>query len=135
MKTIECVCGRSIRPCNARRHMVAKHMPKAQVVEWGTVAVPPPNPIKLGKDKDRRNDGTFPRGEGPHRYRIYRVRAGDLQIVGTAATAQKMGEGLAFLHSIGKFIADDSVGVLDTIADPGHWVINPWTLGRKASDG
>ena len=134
MKTVECKCGRSVRPCNYHRHMQAQHVPTVVEVEWGAVVLTPPNPIRIGKGKDRRYDEVLPRGEGPHRYRIYRVRAGDLQIVATAPDAESMGRGLAQMHEEHEFIADDSVGVLDTIVDPGHWVVNPWTLGRKSTD-
>ena len=135
MKTVECACGRSVRPCNHHRHVMAQHMPKAEETEWGAVVTPPPNPIRIGKKNDRRYDEAFPRGEGPYRYRIYRVRGGDLQLVATAPDAESMGVGLAAMHLEHEFIADDSVGVLDTRTDPGHWVINPWTLGRKSPDG
>ena len=79
----------------------------------------------------RRHDELYPRGMGVHRYRIYRLRAGVTAIVATAPTAERMGRRLAQAYARGSFIADDSVGVLDTKTDPGKWIVNPWTLGRK----
>jgi hypothetical protein len=45
-----------------------------------------------------------------------------------------MGQELADLHEFGEFVGDDSVGVLDTAEDPGHWIVSPWTLGRRPID-
>lgn len=131
MKTIPCPCGRAVRPCNLARHMRARHTPDIEETDFGAVVIPPANPIKQGRGKDRRHDDLLPRGEGPHRFRIYRLRAGDLEVMATAATEEKLGIGLVRLHSQRKFVGDDSVGVLDTKDDPGHWIVNPFTLGRS----
>jgi hypothetical protein len=88
-------------------------------------------PIRVGKDRDRRYDEVFPRGEGKYRFRIYRLRAGDLDLIAAAPDAACMGDALLRLYSEGEFIGDDSVGVLDTSEDPGHWIVHPFTLGRK----
>lgn len=88
-------------------------------------------PIRQGKDRDRRYDAIFPRGVGKFRYRIYRLRAGELDLVAAAPEAADMGVGLVELNKDGEFIGDDSVGVLDTAEDPGHWIVHPFTLGRK----
>lgn len=83
------------------------------------------------KSDDRRYDEIAPRGEGPERYRVYRLRAGELELLATAPSAECMGLALATLHSEGEFITDDSVGVLDTAPEPGKWVVNPYSLGRR----
>lgn len=133
MSTIACPeCGRRIRPSNLARHR-RTHVPKASEATYGHRFDKPALPITLGKEKDRRYDEHVPRGEGDHRFRIYRVRAGELELVATATDGPSMGDALVTLHSEGEWIGDDSVGVLDTLVDPGHWIVNPWTLGRKAS--
>lgn len=134
MKTVECGCGRILRPCNLARHVRARHAPSIEEREFGAMVMAPANPIRIGKRHDRRYDDFVPRGEGPHRYRIYRLRAGDLELLATAPLAENMGLALKTLHEEGEFIGDDSVGILDTIEDPGHWVANPFTLGRKAHE-
>lgn len=133
MNTYPCPeCGRRVRPSNLARHR-RTHLPRASKAEYGHKFDKPALPITLGKEKDRRYDEHVPRGEGDHRYRIYRLRAGDLELVSTAPTAGGMGLALVTNHAEGEFIGDDSVGVLDTLVDPGHWVVSPWTLGRKVS--
>lgn len=88
-------------------------------------------PIRQGKDRDRRYDDVFPRGIGPYRFRVYRLRAGQLDLIAAAPEPGDMGDALFRLYSEGEFIGDDSVGVLDTAEDPGHWVVSPFTLGRR----
>jgi hypothetical protein len=127
-------CGQKIRPCNMTRHRRARHIPKKTRTVYGAEFSVPTQPIRLGKNKDRRYDDVAPRGEGTHRYRIYRLRAGELELISTAPTPEKFGVALARLHERGAFVGDDAAGVLDTITDPGHWVINPWTLGRRPTE-
>lgn len=135
MKTLPCPdCGKTIRPCNMGRHRRAKHLPKVVESVYGTRYSVPAMPIRVGKDRSRRHDEIAPRGKGPYRYRIYRLRGGDLQLVSAVATAERMGKELADLHQYGEFVGDDSVGVLDTIEDPGHWIVSPFTLGRRTPD-
>jgi len=124
-------CGRRVRPSNLARHR-RTHVPKASKTPYGHKFDKPALPITLGKEKDRRYDEHVPRGEGLHRYRIYRVRGGELELVATAQDGPSMGKALVTLHDEHEWVGDDSVGVLDTLIDPGHWVVNPWTLGRKA---
>lgn len=132
MKSKACPeCGRKVKPSNLERHRRARHLPRGKPVEYGHKFTPPAIPILLGKDEDRRYDDHVPRGIGPHRYRIYRLRGGELQLVASAPDAACMGVGLATLYSEGEFIVDDSVGVLDTIEDPGHWIVHPFSLGRR----
>lgn len=135
MKTIPCPdCGIAVRPCNMNRHRRAWHQPRAEKTPYGTRLALPAMPIRVGKAADRRYDKTVPRGEGPYRYRIYRLRAGDLQLVHATPRASTMGRALVRLHAQGEFVGDDSVGVLDTITDPGVWIVNPFTLGRRPLD-
>lgn len=136
MRRLPCPdCGRAIRPSNMGRHRRARHLPKAVESVYGTRYKLPAMPIRVGASRDRRHDEIAPRGVGPHRYRIYRLRGGDLQLVSAVATAQAMGRELVDLHTHGAFVGDDSVGVLDTAEDPGHWIVSPFTLGRRAPDG
>jgi hypothetical protein len=132
MKVVKCPdgCGRKLRPCNVARHRKAQHTPRLSRPRY-TKIQPPTVPIRLGKDTDRRYDEVLPRGEGPHRYRIYRLRAGELEIVASAPDAECMGYALAHLAGEGEFTTDDSAGILDTATDPGHWCVNPWALGRR----
>lgn len=136
MKVLPCPdCGQKIRPCNHARHRRAKHLPKRKGAKFGEQFITPPSPIRMGKNRDRRYDEIAPRGEGPHRYRIYRLRAGDLQLIATAENPGHLGLALVTLHADGEFDqADDSVGVLDTATDPGHWIVNPFALGRRAEE-
>lgn len=121
-------CGRKIRPSNLHRHRVAQHFPRGVATSWGRRYTVPAMPMK---SDDRRYDEIAPRGEGPERYRVYRLRAGELELLATAPSAECMGLALATLHSEGEFITDDSVGVLDTAPEPGKWVVNPYSLGRR----
>ena len=136
MKLTACrVCGLELRPCNLARHFRAQHLPKKKEAEYGTEFVAPKKPIRIGKKKDRRYDEIAPRGEGPHRYRLYRLRAGDLHLVSTAPDAASVGLALVTNYNEGEFSeADDSVGILDTATDPGSWIANPFALGRRNND-
>lgn len=132
-KRIPCPdCGRKMVPSNLGRHRLAKHIPQKSRTKYGTRLSIPALPIKLGKKKDRRYDDLVPRGEGDNRYRIYRLRSGDLQLLATTDSPQAMGLALTTLHDEGEWEGDDSVGVLDTATEPGHWIVSPWTLGRRA---
>lgn len=134
VKRIPCPdCGRRMRASNLGRHRAAKHVPTRSRVPFGSKFSVPEVPIKLGSRKDRRYDDIAPRGEGDDRFRIYRLRAGDLQLLATTDTPQGMGLALSTLHEDGEWEGDDSVGVLDTATDPGHWIVSPWTLGRTPS--
>lgn len=135
IKQIPCSdCGQKIRPSNLARHRKARHLPKPTTTAYGTKFESPSKPIRVQRASDRRYDEAYPRGVGPYRYRIYRLRAGELDLVAAAPEAADMGEGLVRLHSEGEFVGDDSVGVLDTKDDPGHWVVSPFTLGRRKED-
>lgn len=125
-------CERPLRPCNLARHRRAQHLPKNKDAVYGEKYLPPPKPIRRGKKTDRRYDEIAPRGIGPQRYRLYRLRAGDLQLLATAEDGEAVGLALVTLHDEGEFSgSDDSVGILDTATDPGHWIVNPFTLGRR----
>lgn len=124
-------CGRRVRPSNLERHRRAQHLPRGRKTTYGHRFTPPAIPIRVGKERDRRYDEHIPRGEGDHRFRIYRLRTGELQVVASAPLPEDMGVALVILHSENEFDIDDSVGVLDTLVDPGHWIVNPWTLGRR----
>jgi hypothetical protein len=132
MKNVACPeCGRFMRPSNLDRHRRARHLPRARKRAYGHKFSTPAIPITVGADTDRRYDEHIPRGEGDHRYRIYRLRAGELELVSSAPDAANMGIALVTNHAEGEFEVDDSPGVLDTLVDPGHWVVNPWALGRR----
>lgn len=132
-KTIPCPdCTRKVRPCNLARHRIT-HMPITYYTKYGVEYKPAKEPLPLGKPKnDRRYDEIAPRGIGPTRYRLYRLIAGDLELLAAVATAQKIGEALVEHHAKGSFAGDVSVGILDTATEPGKWVSNPWTLGRRS---
>lgn len=127
-------CKQKIRPCNMARHRRARHTPMQGLTVYGSKFSIPSMPIRVGKSKDRRYDELAPRGEGPNRYRIYRLRAGELELLATTATPQGMGLALATLHEDGEWVGDDAAGVLDTATDPGHWIVSPWTLGRRPKE-
>ena len=123
-------CGEKQRPCNLERHR-RTHFPvrKAetfQVTRW----LPAKRPITRSKANDRLYDKIVPRGEGPDRFRIYRMRAGELDLLATAPDPPSYGVALYYLDQDGEFVPDDATGVLDTIEDPGHWVVHPFALGR-----
>lgn len=125
-------CARELRPCNLARHRKT-HLPQRKKAKYGGRYLAAARPIRLGRKQDRRYDDYVPRGEGPERYRLYRLRAGDLQLLATTGTSQGIGLALVTLHEEGEFAGgDDSIGILDTATDPGHWITNPWTLGRRA---
>lgn len=131
MTTVECPeCGRELRPCNLERHRNT-HVPVAERRAGYTKALAPRRPIMQYRTHDHRYDEAFPRGEGPFRFRVYRLRAGELQLIGAAPTPGAFGEALYAFHEEGEFITDDSAGVLDTVPDPGDWIVHPWALGRR----
>lgn len=122
-----CACGREIRPCNFNRHFRAQHLPRVAPIEYGYghEIVPARVPVDLNGSR-RRYDDAIPRGNGEHRYRIYRLQGErDLVPVGTAPYDSALGKVLVYLSGRGAF-ADARPGVLDTATDPGKWVVNPW---------
>lgn len=132
MKTVPCPeCRRAVRPCNLKRH-VRTHYPEVASVEaWGTRWKPAKRPISRGKERDRLYDEIVPRGEGDHRFRLYRMRAGELDLLATTSDPPGVGVGLYYLDQDGEFVTDDATGVLDTAVDPGHWLVHPYALGRR----
>lgn len=123
-------CKQQVRPCNMLRHRRAHHLPRARSAPYGQQYTVPAMPIRAGKEKDRRYDEIAPRGEGEERYRIYRLRAGDLELLATCPDPECLGVAIVTLHSEEEFVHDDSLGILDTATDPGHWIANPFSLGR-----
>lgn len=131
MKTVTCMCGRELRPCNLERHM-RTHLPKLEERDWGHRVLPATRPISLGAEKDRRYDEHVPRGVGPHRFRLYRLRAGELHLVATAREPADVGVALFTCDEEGEWDqVDDATGILDTAREPGHWMVHPWALGRR----
>jgi hypothetical protein len=132
-KTVGCPeCGRRIRPSNLERHRRAQHLPQGRRHKFGRKFTQPAIPISVGRENDRRYDEIAPRGVGPERFRLYRLRAGELQLLATTPTPEGIGLALFTLWSEGEYEIDDSFGCLDTAEDPGHWVANPWSLGRRS---
>jgi hypothetical protein len=131
-RLIQCPdCPRKVRPCNLERHQ-RQHEPQAEIYHLGFTKFGPPKiPITLGRERDRRYDEYVPRGIGPYRYRIYRLRGGELGLLGAAPDPMAWGLAVTTWHVEGEFVVDDATGVLDTAEDPGDWVINPWALGRR----
>lgn len=130
MKTVKCECGRRLRPCNLERHR-RTHVPVPEERGEYTKLLKPRRPIVQGRNGDRRYDEAFPRGEGSFRFRIYRLRAGELQLIGAAPDPGGFGQGIFEMHREGEFITDDATGVLDTATDPGDWLVHPFALGRR----
>jgi hypothetical protein len=127
-------CGRKIRPSNLERHRRAQHMPKPRPRKFGRQFAQPAIPITIGAEQDRRYDEIAPRGVGPECMRIYRLRAGELQLLATGESPEAAGLAIYTLWSEGEFGIDDSVGWLNTATEPGHWCISPWALGRRKPD-
>ncbi len=123
-------CHRKLRPCNLERHRKT-HMPIAKDAPYGTRWLRAKRPITQGRSHDRRYDEIAPRGEGPERFRVYRLRAGELELLATTADPPGVGVALYYLDQEGEFITDDATGVLDTLEDPSHWLVHPWALGRR----
>ncbi len=132
MKSVACPdgCGTRVRPCNLTRHR-RTHIPPAIETGWGTKFGRPKRPILQWRNHDHRYDEHYPRGEGPFRFRIYRLRAGELQLIAAAPTPPCYGTALYELDQDGEFIVDDSTGVLDTLPNPGNWIVHPFALGRR----
>ena len=130
MKTVNCPeCGSRVRPCNLTRHR-RSHLPVPVDLGIYTYFLPGKRPM-LQHNHDTRYDEVAPRGEGQYRARIYRLRGGELQLIAAAPGPMAVGVALFDLHERGEFIADDSVGVLDTGSDPGDWIVHPFALGRR----
>lgn len=127
-------CGMRVRPSNLKRHR-RTHLPPAVERGWGTQFLRPTRPIRWKSGThDRRYDEHYPRGEGPFRFRIYRLRGGELQLIAAAPTPPCFGTALYELDQDGEFITDDATGVLDTVPDPGNWVVHPFALGRRLEE-
>lgn len=74
----------------------------------------------------------IPRGEVPrnplHRFRIYRTRYDELDLVATASTSEEVGVALCALGSEGVF-EGSCAGLLDTHGtdeEPGEWILDPF---------
>lgn len=71
------------------------------------------------------------------RFRIYRLRYGELELLATTPTAEGMGVALCTLAEEGEWVENEAVGVLDTLGrddEPGTWIVNPYvTTTRGAS--
>lgn len=132
MTTVACPeCQRQVRPCNLERHRRTHYPTRGEAIRVsGTRWLPAKRPIARTNTKDRLYDEVVPRGEGDHRFRIYRMRAGELDLLATTADPPGVGVALYHLDQEGEFITDDATGVLDTIEDPGHWLVHPYALGR-----
>jgi hypothetical protein len=69
------------------------------------------------------------------RYRIYRLRKGELQIMGTTDTAEGIGLALVTWHEEGEFGRRDTVGILDRPVPgrTGRWIVTPFREKRGAA--
>lgn len=69
-----------------------------------------------------------------NRYRIYRLRRGELQLLATTDSKAGVGVAICTLAEEDEFERDDAVGVLDCLArgpgKPGKWRANPYATGR-----
>lgn len=140
MTTVACPeCDRQVRPCNLERHRRTHYPTRGGTIRLrrgnttvytGQRWLPAKRPIARTNTKDRLYDEVVPRGEGPHRFRIYRMRAGELDLLATAEDPPSVGVALYHLDQDGEFVTDDATGVLDTLSDPGHWLVHPYALGR-----
>jgi hypothetical protein len=133
-KLVECPdCASRVRPCNLARHR-RTHAPIPEYRRYSSGAYTyfeePKRPLLQYRTHDRRYDEWFPRGLGHYRFRIYRLRGGELQLIAAAGTPEYFGVALYDLHRRGEFIPDDATGVLDTLTEPGMWVVHPFALGR-----
>jgi hypothetical protein len=128
-------CSRELRPCNLSRHR-RTHYPVPMRRQTGgyrwTKFGQAKRPIRQYRNHDHRYDEVFPRGEGPYRFRIYRLRAAELQLLGAAPDPPGFGVALYVMNEEGEYISDDTTGVLDTITEPADWVVHPFALGRTA---
>jgi hypothetical protein len=127
-------CRQPVRPCNLNRHR-RTHLPRpvrrtTAGYQW-TKFTRPKRPLIQYRDHDRRYDEAFPRGEGRYRFRVYRLRAGELQLLAAAPDPPGYGVALFELYEDGEYIVDDATGILDTIEDPGDWIVHPFALGRR----
>jgi len=130
-KTVTCPeCGRRVRPCNLTRHR-RTHIPEPEEREGYTYLRKAKRPIRQYRTHDHRYDEHFPRGYGALRFRLYRLRAGVLEMIAVPTTADDFGQDLYELHKDEEFITDDATGVLDTVPDPGDWIVHPFALGRR----
>ena len=79
------------------------------------------------------HDELYPR-DGQNRYRIYRLRKGALDVLGTTPTPGGVGVAIVGFSEDGEFEANDAVGVLDVLFrgpnQPGKWLANPFATGR-----
>jgi len=76
----------------------------------------------------------LPRGDVPrdpaHRFRVYRTRYDELDLVATASTPEEVGAAIVKLGREGEF-AGSCLGLLDTHGTDetkGSWVVHPWDV-------
>ena len=85
-------CGSRVRPCNLTRHR-RDTRPRGRKSGRATrTSGRPRRPLRQFRTHDHRYDEHFPRGEGPFRFRIYRLRGGELQMIAAAETAGDCGQ-------------------------------------------
>lgn len=125
-----------MRGSNLARHRMT-HLPISELrrTEFGTYTYfrQARRPLLQSRRHETRYDEVSPRGHGPTRFRIYRLRGGELQLLAAAPSPQTFGLALVDLKARGEFIPDDATGVLDTAEDPGGWIVHPFALGRTRS--
>lgn len=80
------------------------------------------------------------------RYRVYRLRGGERELLATTPDPGGVGVALCDLRAMGMLTADDAVGVMDCAhgdddaaldglgryTGPGLWVVNPYAQGGRA---
>jgi hypothetical protein len=78
-------------------------------------------------------DEMWPRDE-EHRFRLYAARGEVLRIVAASPDLEGVGSAFARLVAEEEFEAEDSVGVMDSLAHPverrGTWLVNPFASRR-----
>lgn len=64
-----------------------------------------------------------------HRFRLYRLYRGKLELIATAPTPGQLGQRIVTLGRKGFEFAGSTIGILDTHgtdASEGSWILNPW---------
>lgn len=95
----------------------------------------PPPASELARLIDPLFEDGLPRHEIPrdemHRYRIYRMKLDEIDLIATASNPEDLGIAIITLGLEGEF-SGTCIGILDTHgsdSEPGSWVLNPWDTG------
>jgi len=113
-------------------HRTVKGKPRASLTHQYRLVDGPDLPVQSdGPERTVLNRNTVPRDQ-QHRFRIYRVFRGELELVATTAGGEAAWNLLMALGRGGEF-AESCLGINDSHGNQeGEWVISPWDVNPQS---